>query len=133
LSFSLTLPAAFVNDLAAGGEVGLFLTAIDPGIGFTFDSRNLGTVSARPALEISALPRPGISGIAVPATDVVISATNGVAGGTYNVLSSTNVALPLSQWIPLATNQLSASGAFAFTLTNATSLAPYQFFILRTR
>jgi hypothetical protein len=134
VSFSFALPAPFTADLKAGGEVGLYLTAIDPGIGFTFDSRGVGPVTARPALEISALPRPGIAAISLSGTDILLAGTNGVASGTYHVLASANVALPVSQWSPVATNVLSANGNFAITLTNvANANAPQQFFILQTQ
>ncbi|MCC6820017.1 MAG: hypothetical protein IT579_04730 [Verrucomicrobia subdivision 3 bacterium] len=134
LSFPLTLPPAFVDDLRAGGEVGLYLTAVDAGVGFTFTSRNFGTASARPYLEVSALPRPGITSIALSGADVVLAATNGAAGATYHVLSSTNVALPLAQWLPVATNVLDSEGAFSVTVTNAASAdaSALKFFILRT-
>ena len=44
----------------AGGDVSFFLTATSPSIGFTFNSRNFGTASARPWLEITAdaVPEP---------------------------------------------------------------------------
>lgn len=135
LSFSLGLPAAFVNNLKAGGDVSLYLTAIDPGIGFTFHSHDYGTLSDWPVLEISAAPRPGLLSISVSRTNVVLTGTNGAAGGLYYVLSSTNAAFPLNQWLPVATNVLSASGNFAITVTNAASAnAPSrQFFTLRAQ
>lgn len=135
LTFSLALAAAFVNDVSAAGEVGLFLTAIDPGVGFTFDSRSFGTVSARPFMEISAVPRPGITAINVSGNDFVLTATNGVAGGTYRVLSSTNLALPLSQWLAVATNLPTISREFAITVTNAAGAgaSPLRFFMLETQ
>jgi len=134
-SFPLALPAAFVGSMKAGGEVGVFLTAVDSGIGFTFNSRSFGTVPLRPFLEISALPRPGISSIGLSGTDVVLLATNGAAGGTYYVLAGTNVILPLNQWTPVSTNVLSANGDFTITVTNAADAnAPaQQFFILQTQ
>ena len=39
------------------------------------------------------------------------------AGGTYYVLSSTNLATPLNQWTPVLTNVLVANGNLALTLT----------------
>jgi archaellin len=133
--FSLALPAVFANDIAAGGEVTLFLTAIDANIGFTVDSRDFGTVSAWPYLIVSAVPQPGISEVNLSGTNVVLSATNGAAGGTYYVLGSTNAAWPLSQWTPVATTVLTANGAFTITVTNAvnSSSPPQQFFILQTQ
>ncbi len=135
LLFLLALPSVFVSDAQAGGEVTLFLTAIDPQIGFTFNSRSFGTTSARPFLEISAVPKPGITGISLSGTNVIIAATNGAAGGTYYVLGSTNAALPLNQWLPVATNVLTASGNFSITATNSVNVnSPWQqFFILQTQ
>jgi len=135
LSCSLALPAAFVNNLAAGGEVGLFLTAIDPQIGFVFYSRQYaGLASTHPALVVSATAQPVLTGIAESGTNLVLSATNGVAGGTYYVLASTNLASPFNQWTPIVTNVLSAGGNFVMTVTNAAIInAPSpQFFILQT-
>jgi hypothetical protein len=130
LSLPLALPAAFVNDLQAGGETGLYLTALDAGTGFTVDSRSFGTVTARPFLEISAVPRPGIANLTQSGSDLVLAATNGLAGGTYQVLTSTNAAQPLNQWLPIATNVSSAGGTFSITLTNAAMGSGQQFFVL---
>jgi hypothetical protein len=134
-SFQLALPSVFVNDLSAGGEVDFYLTAADPNIGFTMNSQNFTTASARPFLMISAVSIPGITTISLSATNLVLTATNGVAGGTYYVLTSTNVTLPLNQWAPVATNVLTGDGAFTITATNAANgNAPsQQFFILQTQ
>lgn len=133
ISFSLALPAVFADDAAAGGEVGLFLTAIDPGIGFTFNARNSGTASARPYLEISAVAQPVITSISLANEDVIITATNGIVGETYHVLSATSVGQPLDGWSSIATNPLSASGEFTTRLKHAASTAPARFFILVVR
>ena len=44
-----------------------------------------------------------------------MSGTGGTTNGTYYVLVSTNVALPLNQWTPVATNLFDGSGHFIFT------------------
>jgi hypothetical protein len=134
LSFPLALPAAFVTNMQAGGEVGFFLTAISPEIGFTFNSRNFPTTSAHPFLVVSAAAQPGISGVTLCGTNIVLLATNGVAGGTYAVLTSTNLASPLNQWTPIATNVPSDGGNFTITVTNAAraNASSPQFFILQT-
>lgn len=135
LLLPLTLPAAFAGDTQAGGEVGFYLTAVDPNTGFTFYSRSFLTASLHPFLEISAAPLPGISAISLSGTNIVLLATNGAAGGTYYVLSSTNLLLPFDQWQPVATTALSADGDFTITVTNAVNAgAPsQQFFILQTQ
>ncbi len=133
LSFALALPVAFVNDVIAGGEVGLFLTALDPGVGFTFHSHKYGIEPARPFLEISAVPGPGLSTITRSGPDITITAQNGIAGGTYHLMSSTNMELPLGQWVPVATNRLSADGEITCVLTNAVgaNAVPARFFVLQ--
>jgi hypothetical protein len=134
-TLALALPIEFTTDLKAGGEVSLFLNAIDPGTGFTMDSRSFRTVAERPFLEISAAPRPGITAIHLSETNVVLAATNGAADGTYCVLSTTNLALFLNQWSPVAPNILAGSRGFSITVTNAVpeNAPSHQFFIIRAQ
>jgi hypothetical protein len=49
----------------------------------------------------------------------VMSGTGGVTNGTYYVLASTNLALPLNQWTSIATNPFDGIGNFIFTDTTA--------------
>jgi alpha-tubulin suppressor-like RCC1 family protein len=84
--------------------------------------------------DISIVPdeQPVITGIQLAGTNLVLSAANGQAGGTYFTLMSTNLALPLNQWTPVTTNLLSAYGDFTITATNeVNSNAPQQFYILQ--
>ncbi len=79
-------------------------------------------------------PQPGISALSVSGANLVLDATNGQSGQTYYVLTSTNVALPLNQWLPVTTNILSASGNFTITISNTvTPAVPQQFYILKTQ
>ncbi|MGD1084165.1 MAG: MBG domain-containing protein [Verrucomicrobiota bacterium] len=50
----------------------------------------------------------GVSGL-------VLGGSGGIANGYYYVLTSTNLALSLDQWTPVATNQFDAFGNFNFT------------------
>lgn len=73
---------------------------------------------------------PKITSFSLQSTNVVISGTNGQAGATAFLLSTTNLAEPLSQWQTVATDILGGSG-FTFTATNAINAsAPQQFFLL---
>lgn len=64
LGFELPLAdATFVNDLLSGGDASFYLTAVNPSLGFTFNSRSVGTASTRPVLEIRAVPEPGVSAL----------------------------------------------------------------------
>jgi hypothetical protein len=133
LQFPLALAAEFTTDAQAGGEVTLFLTAADPLTGFTFYSRNFGTVSVRPYLEISALPQPAITGLNLSGSDVILTVSNCVAGENYNVLSTTDLTLPLNQWLPVASNTPALSGSFSITATNAAASTPSQYFTIEAQ
>lgn len=131
-TFPLSVADAFVADMQAGGEVGLFLTAADPLLGFTFGSRTYNSVPDRPYLIVAVEPRPGVANVSAAGSDLVFSCTNGISGGTYKVLESRDVTTPLSQWVPVATNTISSDGAFQVTVSNALSNpAATQFFVLQ--
>jgi uncharacterized repeat protein (TIGR03803 family) len=77
---------------------------------------------------------PGISSLSLAGTNLVINATNGLEGHIYTLLVATNVTLPISQWIPVATNVLNSSGNFTITATNAVNAtALQQFYILQVQ
>jgi len=78
-------------------------------------------------------PPPGLTSFKLAGSSVVLAGTNGFVGGTYYVLASTNLALPLSQWLPLGTNVLGASGSFSLTASNAAAAFPERFFRLRVQ
>ncbi|MGD1087788.1 MAG: polysaccharide lyase family 7 protein [Verrucomicrobiota bacterium] len=83
--------------------------------------------------DINVVPaQPGIASFSLSGTNLVINGTNGFSGLTYYVLTSTNVALPLNLWTPVATNVLNASGNFTITATNAVNHnVPQCFYILQ--
>jgi alpha-tubulin suppressor-like RCC1 family protein len=83
--------------------------------------------------DVSVLPEPGIASIShLAGTNLVFNVNNGLSGGTYYVLTTTNVALPKNQWMPVATNISSASGNFTLTVTNAVDpKIPQQFYIIQ--
>jgi hypothetical protein len=76
----------------------------------------------------------GITSFNLSGANVLVNATNGVNGGTYYLLQSTNMASPLNQWLVVATNVINtngAGGAFTFTGTNVvTPNGAQQFYIL---
>jgi len=82
-------------------------------------------------LALAVKPRPGISWVGLSGTSLVLRGTNGVSGETYVLLTSTNIALPFSQWTPLATNTFS-SGSFSITNT-ANPNAARNFYIIKVQ
>ena len=84
-------------------------------------------------ISVVAVP-PAITSINLSGTNLVFHGTNGVAGAAIYVLTSTNVAQPINQWIPVATNVLGASGNFSITATDVVNpIAPQQFYMLRSK
>jgi hypothetical protein len=67
------------------------------------------------------LPSPVIGNMSLAGTNLIISGTGGVTNGSYYLLSSTNLALPLSQWTRLSTNPFDASGGFSVTNSSGTN------------
>jgi PKD repeat protein len=78
-------------------------------------------------------PAPAMGGASLSGANVAINGLNGLAGGTYHVLTSTNLTLPLSRWTRVATNVLSASGNFSITVTNTVNpKIPQRYYILES-
>jgi hypothetical protein len=74
--------------------------------------------------------QPIITNVTASGGNLVVQGTNGMPGTMYIVLTSTNLALPVINWTPAATNAFDGSGNFI--LTNVITPAPsQQFFLLR--
>ena len=58
VSFPLALAGQLVSNIVAGGDLNLYLTAASASVGFTFNSRNFGTASAWPSLQVTAAATP---------------------------------------------------------------------------
>jgi hypothetical protein len=139
LTLSNTGPALAYGDtiklFSASNYSGVFgsLVPATPGAGLLWSTNWLsvnGTIfitSTNPAL----ITQPRIMSFQASGTNAVVAGTNGNTPGTYfYTLASTNLALPLTNWTIVGTNQFGAGGGFAFT--NAfDSSKPWQFIILR--
>jgi hypothetical protein len=83
-AFSLGLADAFVTNVRQGSELGLHLTAADPSVGFTFNSRNFANTNVEPVLEITASVASRIDGIAFSNGSVSVSFAT-VSNWTYRL------------------------------------------------
>jgi autotransporter-associated beta strand protein len=73
---------------------------------------------------------PTIGSVQMSGGNFVFSGAGGVEGAEYVVLSSTNIALPVANWTPVATNTFGPGGTFSYT--NAVSAeAAETFFLLQ--
>jgi autotransporter-associated beta strand protein len=97
-----------------------------PGTGLAWDTSQL-TVDGTLRVD---LPRPTIGSIIAAGGTVSISGSGGPANGTYYVLASANVALPLTNWVSIATNTFDGTGHFNFSTAIDTSI-PSRFFVLQ--
>jgi alpha-tubulin suppressor-like RCC1 family protein len=91
-----------------------------------------GTLDERDTPVLIIPPPPALLGLSFSGANLIFHGTNGLAGGAYSVLTSTNVALPLIQWTSISTNLLNTNGSFTITATNALNPpAARQFYTLR--
>jgi hypothetical protein len=73
---------------------------------------------------------PQFGSIALSNTNIVLKGTNGPAGASCYMLTSTNLAFPLTDWTSTATSQFDPNGGIWFT--NVISLeTPQLFYLLR--
>jgi autotransporter-associated beta strand protein len=91
--------------------------------GYSFDLNTSTPGQVR--LIVTTQAPPVIHQIISDGANFIFSGT-GPTNATYHVLTATNVALPLTGWTPIATNQFSAAGTF--NLTNAINPATPQLF-----
>jgi autotransporter-associated beta strand protein len=75
------------------------------------------------------VPHPVIMSVGSTSSGIVFSGTNGIANGTYQVLSTTNLALPLSSWTQESAGTFDASGNFSATNTVSAGV-PQKFYRL---
>jgi len=143
LSFGGTLQVNLdpgTEPLASGDVIKLFDAAsytgsfvsiqpATPGAGLMWDVSSLavnGTLKVANALP----PEPQIEGVTVAGGNIIFSGIGGPPNGTYYVLTSTNVALPLDNWSRATTNLFDATGAFS--VTNAVNPnVLQQFYVLQ--
>jgi hypothetical protein len=112
------------NSVGGGTNSSLTITNVQPAKvgGYSVSVTNAyGAVTSSPAALTIILP-PTFTTTSDSSSNSVISGTGGVTNGTYYVLASTNIALPLNQWTPIATNQFDASGDFIFTNPMSTNV-----------
>ncbi|MDB6017194.1 MAG: hypothetical protein JWR19_1683 [Pedosphaera sp.] len=95
------------------------------------DASNPNSLTALQFVVVAApLPAPTIGNITVNGGQVVISGTNNLgAGGTYHLLTSTNLLLPLASWTVITNDSFDGNGNFSSTNSAVTN--NQQFFIIQ--
>jgi autotransporter-associated beta strand protein len=97
-----------------------------PGPGLLWSTNDLGTSGSLSVVLGSVAPR--VTQVSWTGSSLIFRGSDAAAGYSYSVLSSTNLALPVTNWAVLIAGTCDSYGNFIFTNVPA---APQQFFILR--
>jgi len=111
LSGTLSLGQSFTlfGAAAAGGNFSGIQPAPGPWMRWRFNPAT-GQITV-----VSSASQPIFSTVSVAGTSLVCQVTAGPPGSPCSLLAATNLAQPLSSWIPIATNTFDVSGAFTCT------------------
>jgi autotransporter-associated beta strand protein len=113
-----TSNSSVTNTYAAPGSYTVALTVNGPGGASTSTKTGYVVASSKPVINSAKL-----SG-----GNFILSGANGPAGVQYRILTSTNVALALTNWTPVWTNAFAADGSYNYTNSPVTDKA--RFFLL---
>jgi len=97
-----------------------------PGLAWDLSQLNLGIVN----VVASSGAGPVIDLTKVVGDNLIFSGTGGTAGGSYAVVTATNLTTPANGWTALMTNSFDAGGAFSVTNTIRTG-SPQMFYRLK--
>ena len=107
------------TNLVSGGQASYTNTTLSAGA-HTISAEFRGDANYAPSTNslsqtVNAATPPGIGGIFVSGTNLVILGSNGTAGANYYVLNTTNLLLPMTNWSIISTSQFGAGGSVNFT------------------
>lgn len=104
------------------------LPPLNPGLAWNTNGLNTGgmisVVSTAPPAQ------PVIGQVSISGNNFIFNGTGGVASATFYLLTSTNLAAPLTNWTPLITNQFDNNGNFNFTNPMGSN-TPQSFYLLQ--
>ena len=131
-AFNATLNNGYVpangtmfNVLIYTGETGTFSSlGLPPAVSWqtAYGATNFTLIASSASPQFGALYSVG--------TNLVLNGIGGSPGSNYVVLASTNLAIPLTNWLALTTNTFDIGGQFRYT-NNASPAKPSQFFIFK--
>jgi hypothetical protein len=115
--------------LSAPNLTGNFAALVLPGLtnGLVWDTNSLLTSGTLTAVAVT---NPVITSFTFSNGQFNVTGSGGVAGSYYYILTTTNLATPLTNWIAVATNQFNAAGNFSAAVSIPTNL-PAGFYTLQ--
>jgi hypothetical protein len=99
----------------AANRVGSFATVNLPALGNGLAWENRVVANGTIAVVAAIGNGPHFGSVTLLGGNLIFSGAGGATNGNYVVLSSTNVASPLLNWLPVTSNLFDASGNFLFT------------------
>ena len=115
-SVTNTTSTSVNHTYSAVGSYTVTLTVNGPG----------GSNSSTQSGYVATSPTPKITNVTRSGGSLVFSGTNCPANVQYRILTSTNVALPVASWQPVATNTFLGNGTFSFTNSTSGSAAFFR-------
>jgi autotransporter-associated beta strand protein len=109
------------------------LPAKDPTGTTTYIWKNQLAVNGSITLTNGGTPPPSpakFTSISVNGVALTITATNGASNGTYRLLQSTNLLIPVNLWTPVLTNSFDVSGNLNLTTNVVNPARPQMYYLL---
>jgi hypothetical protein len=130
------LPSTNILIQSAKPIVGAFnfvLGAVPSGYTATINTNLANTAIQLVVTVAPAVTKPTITSVTFQTgPSVLITGTNGTVNSGFFVLSSTNLALPINQWVSLATNTFNSSGNFSVSVPVSAS-EPQRFYRIQSQ
>jgi autotransporter-associated beta strand protein len=140
INYGGTLQLSLVGSFAAGNSFKLFnstktnysgnftsISPATPGAGLEW---NTSLLNVNGTLAVRLVPQPAtFSSWIVSGSSLTFSGTGGASNGPYQVFTSTNIGLPVTNWTQVGSGNFSGTGNFSFTTTNTNNAS--QFYILK--
>ena len=110
----------------SGAFNSISLPALPTGLAWTNRLSINGTIAV-----VTNQPTPQITNLTKTGTNLIFNITGGAASGSWNLLTSTNVVLPLASWITNRSGAFDGSGNVNFT-NGINPAEPQRYFRIKT-
>jgi autotransporter-associated beta strand protein len=84
-----------------------------------------GSSTNTPSFFVTVKPKPVLGKPVLSGGNFIFNGTNGAAGAQYRILTTTNIALSLSNWTPVLTNTIGSDGSYGYTNSSPTNKASF--------
>jgi autotransporter-associated beta strand protein len=119
-SFTLFSASSYSNAFSS-----YVLPPLGPGLAWS-----VGGLAVNGTLSVATLTRPTFAPAFLSGTNLTLSGSGGAPGVSYSVLTSTNLAAPLTAWAVVNTGNFDVNGNF--NVTNGISAGTQRFYMLRS-